>query len=142
MRFSPFLIVAVLLAGCSGTDGANISERDIVGTYVGPGTGATPLQMQILADGTFSGDIQSDSGYARRTGTWRMGAADISQQCRQVEFLDGGNLIGKSCFAVGADQVTGMNCVVNQSGELRCAMQRKLSIKVPVHFGGGNSAAK
>jgi hypothetical protein len=143
MRYSPLLIIAALLTGCSGSDGANITARDIVGTYVGPGSGTMPIQMSISADGTFSGDIQGDSGYTRRTGTWRLGAADISQQCRQVEFLDGANLIGKSCFAVGADQVTGMNCAVNQAGDLSCAMKRKLNIQVPVHFGGGdNSAAK
>jgi hypothetical protein len=140
MRLSPLLISLSLLAGCSGGNGADVNERDIVGTYVGTASGSRPIQMQLLADHSFSGDLQSEKGYAQHTGTWRLGAADISQQCRQVEFLDGPTLIGRSCFAVGADQVTGMDCAVRQSGEIACAMQRKLNIKVPVHFGAGNAA--
>lgn len=138
MRF-PSLIILVALAACSGGDGANINQRDIVGSYVGAGSGTQPLEMHLAADGTFTGDLAIGGAPVRKTGTWRLGAANSAQGCREVEFIAGAAVIAKSCFAVGADQVTGMDCTAGTDGPV-CARRRQLHIEVPLKAEADNGA--
>lgn len=135
------LLALLALAACSGSDGANIGQRDIVGSYVGPGAGPEPLEMHLAADGTFTGDLPVGGTQTRKTGTWRLGAANSAQNCREVEFIEGGQIIGKSCFAVGADQVTGMDCTAGTDGAPVCARRRQLHIEVPLSPAGDNAAS-
>jgi len=140
MRTLP-LLFAFALAACSGSDGTDIGQRDIVGTYVGAGSGPQPLEMHISADGRFTGDLPIGGAQVRKTGTWRLGAANGAQHCREIEFLEGSSVIGKSCFAVGADQVTGMDCTAGSDGAPVCARRRQLHIEVPLKPADDNAAS-
>jgi len=117
-------IIGSMLVACTGGT-SEITARDVIGKYKGVGYSglgmqAHPVGMNILPDGTFTGDISVPDGYVRHTGKWNFGKYIEASQCREVEFRTDGHLLGIKCASVDPDGITGFDCGIDQE----CTMRR------------------
>lgn len=123
------LLLAFIITGCTES-AAKVTQRDIVGLYVGIGYEGVaphpaPVRMQLFADGSFIGDLGVPDGFVRHSGRWQLGTPDTTHGCRNVDFWVGGARAGKYCFSIGQDNITGINCYRALDGRDPCLMQRR-----------------